>query len=191
MCSPIFKEVLFHKVLLIQGWEGDIDKALDWELLLYVFFERPKAYLLISLKRVHWVWAYQGILLGLKKQKLSSSKQLCKFASCVGRGCNWGWRSVFGKVGKSLRATHEFSFALNTAFILGHHNSFLVSYHGKFPSGFAFLVIVAEVHIDVVISFSISGITFWFQFKCLSSSCSSSSSWVWKPQCLRRVLSSN
>jgi len=29
MCSPIFKEVLFHKVLLIQGWEGDIDKALD------------------------------------------------------------------------------------------------------------------------------------------------------------------
>jgi len=42
------------------------------------------------------------------------------------------------KVGKFLRATHEFSFALNTAFILGHHNSFLVSYHGKFPSGFAF-----------------------------------------------------
>jgi len=112
-------------------------------------------------KRVHWVWAYQGILLGLKKQKLSSSKQLCKFASCVGRGCNWGWRSVFGKVGKSLRATHEFSFALNTAFILGHHNSFLVSYHGKFPSGFAFLVIVAEVHIDVVISVFIY---IWYHF---------------------------
>ena len=117
-------------------------------------FERPKACLLISLLIwVHWLWAHQGIWLGLKEQKLSSSKQLCNFASCVGRGCNWGitWY-FFGKARKSFWATHEFSFALNTASILGHHNSFLVSYHGKFPSGFAFFSYqVSGVHSDLVI----------------------------------------
>jgi len=64
------------------------------------------------------------------------------------------------KQGSPSEPHMNFSFALNTAFILGHHNSFLVSYHGKFPSGFAFLVIVAEVHIDVVISF----FYIWYHF---------------------------